>query len=484
MPRNYTPDYRSLLQGQTYGQDQLRQLDHDWQLYNYAPSGRDDYQGVFTHNPLLAGGRHAGPSMDGLLPQNWGAILSLNEDLLRQRGYTGPVSWSDEDATQGDIQAISDWMRTNGLVVGQSGPLKDGLARHGNYYTQLFDANNSYAPVGQGYRLENDYAADGAGILSVLLAAVGGAALAPAAAPAGAGAASGATNAALIESALGTAGYGVSSATPGFAAAGGAAASAGGGLLGTGGASTTGTLGATSTTVPTLASAQIPQIMPVIGGMSPIVPATAGLTTAGAVTAADGGAALVGNSDKAALLSDAGYGAGMSGNATSAFDTVAGLTGNNQLGAAAGNAVDGNWLQAAQNVGNSMNMTDWLRLGTTIYGAVQGNKGTPAQTQTNQRSLDPRLDAVVFGQNGQGGLLSDAQAWYQANKSGQNATMRTAQQQMQGLLTDPRLTQGLYQMGGAGLGLLSQPIAGNPYANGQTPLYQAPRVAPWTRNGG
>ena len=97
------------------------------------------------------------------------------------------------------------------------------------------------------------------------------------------------------------------------------------------------------------------------------------------------GGLLAGNADKAALLGNAGYGQGMSGAATSAFDTVAGLSGSNQLGAAAGNAMDGNWLQAAQNVGGNMDWLDWGKLGLQALGAYQGYQDGKDQQQTQTR---------------------------------------------------------------------------------------------------
>ncbi len=339
----------------------LKQLGNDWQLYNYNPSSRDEFRGLFTHNPLQPMGQHAGPSMDGLMPQYWGDILGANADLLRQRGYTGSFDLRGQDATEGDVRGLVDWMRGQNLVVGQSGPLKDGSARHGSYYTQLFDTSGGgYNPIGTGLQTENDYTADGRGILAVLLAAAGGAALSPGSA----------------------------------------------GAAGAGGAGGTATLGATGATVPTLASSQIAQLAPVISGMSPVAMTAPALAVGGAAAAGGSGGAgglLAGNADKAALFTDAGYGAGMSGNATTAFDTVAGLTGNNQLGAAAGNAVDGNWLQAAQNVGGNMDWLDWGKLGLQALGAYQGAQQAKDQTQTvNRDPWGPAqpfiLDALQQGQ--------------------------------------------------------------------------------------
>lgn len=145
----------------------LRPLDQDWQLYNYSPSGMDQFRGNAAWNPTQPGGRTAGPMAEGLDPSNWGDLLGLNESLLRERGYQGGLTG----------QEALPWLQANNLAVGQSGPLKDGLARHGNYYTQLFDAANGYAPLGTGYRTQNDYAEEGTGLATVALMALGGAAM-------------------------------------------------------------------------------------------------------------------------------------------------------------------------------------------------------------------------------------------------------------------------------------------------------------------
>lgn len=77
----------------------------------------------------------------------------------------------------------------------------------------------------------------------------------------------------------------------------------------------------------------------------------AGAVAGGAEAAGAAGAAgaVAGDSAvKAALFGEAGYGAGMSGAATSAFDTVLGLTGSTGIASAAGAAVNGgSWLASS-----------------------------------------------------------------------------------------------------------------------------------------
>lgn len=319
----------------------LRPLDQDWQLYNYSPSGMDQFRGNAAWNPTQPGGRTAGPMAEGLDPSNWGDLLGLNESLLRERGYQGGLTG----------QEALPWLQANNLAVGQSGPLKDGLARHGNYYTQLFDTANGYAPLGTGYRTQNDYAEEGTGLATVALMALGGAAL----------------------------NGGFTTPPP----AGGGAVGAGGSMASAG--YVPGGLG-----IDTTLGTQIGANLANAGYFGPAATGGAGVAGGAAVAGGAGGGGgagglLAGNADKAALLGNAGYGQGMSGAATSAFDTVAGMTGSNQLGAAAGNVTDGNWLQAAQNVGGNMNWLDWGKLGLQALGAYQGYQAGKDQQQTQTR---------------------------------------------------------------------------------------------------
>ena len=160
----------------------------------------------------------------------------------------------------------------------------------------------------------------------------------------------------------------------------------------------------------------------------------AALNAGGAAPAAGAGSAA-----KAALYGAEGYGPGMSGAATAAYD--AGIKGSGLLGS----------------LGEFGSLA---KIAAPILGAVAGAKGTPGTTTSQTRSLDPRLDAIAFGP---GGLLSNAQEWWQKNKSGQNDTMKQASQQLTGLLTDPALKTAIYSQGATGQRLLNQPMAGNPF---------------------
>jgi hypothetical protein len=49
--------------------------------------------------------------------------------------------------------------------------------------------------------------------------------------------------------------------------------------------------------------------------------------------------------------------------------------------------------------------------GATAYSAYKSGKGPSQQTSTQQQQLDPRLDKMLFGQNGSGGLLDKYQGY-------------------------------------------------------------------------
>lgn len=151
--------------------------------------------------------------------------------------------------------------------------------------------------------------------------------------------------------------------------------------------------------------------------------------------------AAAGSATKAALYGAEGYGAGMTGAATGLYDAGLAATGGGLL----------------SGLGS---LKDIVKIGGALAGGLAGSQGTQGGQQTTQRTLDPRIDAMVFGQ---GGLLSDAQNWYNQNKSGQNDTMKLASSQLTGLLSDPNLKNAIYTQGAAGTRMMNQPIASNPF---------------------
>lgn len=115
-------------------------------------------------------------------------------------------------------------------------------------------------------------------------------------------------------------------------------------------------------------------------------------------------------------------------------------------------------------------LADLAKLALPIAGAVLGSKPTTT-TSTNQSRLDPRMDPYIYGPDG---VLPAAQEWYKANKTGLNDQMRQGLATQTAVLNDPATMAGFKQMQGLGSGLLSAPIAGNPFSDGRASL-TAPR---------
>lgn len=176
-----------------------------------------------------------------------------------------------------------------------------------------------------------------------------------------------------------------------------------------------------------------------------------------------------------AQLGTAEYGAGGIGSAFGNPEAVGGSfgPGSEQLGTKGlvSGAGNGTWNgtdftgPAAKAAGTGLlsgGVGDLAKLGITALGAYEGYKGNDPATTANTRTLDPRIDSRVFGD---GGLMSNVDSWYQQNKSGQNEQMKKSQEWLRGMLSSPEAQQGLARMYGSSQGLLSQPVAGNPFLN-------------------
>ncbi|MBI3349730.1 MAG: hypothetical protein HY020_21285 [Burkholderiales bacterium] len=158
----------------------------------------------------------------------------------------------------------------------------------------------------------------------------------------------------------------------------------------------------------------------------------------------------------------------------------AGLSGSN-LGSFAEAPIDltssggAGWLQTLTNglkgavpsisqaVGGGGNLAALIGAG---LGAASGG-GT--NTATTQSRIDPRMEPYVYG-TGYGdpnSILGAGLQYWQQNKTGLNPTMQQGLDMQRNALTDPAYGQAYTQMRNVGQGLLSQPIAGNPFTSGQ-----------------
>lgn len=95
-------------------------------------------------------------------------------------------------------------------------------------------------------------------------------------------------------------------------------------------------------------------------------------------------------------------------------------------------------------------------------GLLSGMDASKDQTQTSMQKMDPRMDAMVYGQ---GGLLPAAQQWFQQNQQPNPLMMQGAQQQAD-FYSNPAYAQQFGQLRDTGMGLLSKGIAKNPFMQG------------------
>ena len=88
-------------------------------------------------------------------------------------------------------------------------------------------------------------------------------------------------------------------------------------------------------------------------------------------------------------------------------------------------------------------------------GAIAGGLGAGKdQTQTTQNQLDPRMASMLYGDNGSGGFLNQAQDYFNSTKGG-NALMTQGADAMKAAYTNPQAQQGFNAMQTQGMGLLS-----------------------------
>jgi hypothetical protein len=123
-----------------------------------------------------------------------------------------------------------------------------------------------------------------------------------------------------------------------------------------------------------------------------------GLTEGAGAAASGAGSAVAGDATKASLLSNAGYGTGMTGAETSVFDGVLNATGSTTAAKAAtdlAGSVGMNWLDTALTAGKSAFGNDWLTTAMSLIGSGvnQMNIEKAAQDQRDwldQKDIDRR----------------------------------------------------------------------------------------------
>lgn len=188
-----------------------------------------------------------------------------------------------------------------------------------------------------------------------------------------------------------------------------------------------------------------------------------------------GGSALVGNG-MGAFAPEAAAGSNLVGNGMGAFapgTEVFTVPGEGGLLGSAGSAIS-----SAASSGGSGLLGGAGKVASLLGGAALGSKPTTA-SQTQQSRLDPQMQKYLYGDGTDPGLLGNAQNWYNANKTGMNATMDQGLKTQLGVYTDPANMAGYKAMANKGQSLMSSPIAGNPFTSGQASLgSQIPNFTP------
>lgn len=267
----------------------------------------------------------------------------------------------------------------------------------------------------------------------------------------------------------------------GAGAAAGAAEAGAAGATGLGaaeaGAAGIGTLGAGGTSMIPIGASMSPGALgitalgPAVGTGAELAALSAALPSLGG--SAGAGAAL-GSADKAAMFGGEGYGAGMTGAQTGAYDSVLGATGSKGLADIAGTAAG---IPGASSIGNLLgNVASAVggggNLASIIGGALGAADSGKSNTATTQSQIDPRMQQYLYG-SGYGdpnSLLGAAQAQFKANPSGINPTMQQGLDMSRAALSDPAYSQSFQQMRSVGNGLLGGQVAGNPFTTGQATM--------------
>lgn len=115
----------------------------------------------------------------------------------------------------------------------------------------------------------------------------------------------------------------------------------------------------------------------------------------------------------------------------------------------------------------------------SIAGAGIGllsNRGTTPATQTQTNQIDPRIANYLYGSDGKTGLLDDARALYEKNKTGLNPQILAGMNQRMNVYQSPAAQQGYNEMGSLGRSLMGQGVASNPFTNGQGVNFQQPQT--------
>jgi hypothetical protein len=196
------------------------------------------------------------------------------------------------------------------------------------------------------------------------------------------------------------------------------------------------------------------------GGLGASNAAVAGMGGAAGIGAAGAGSGLLGGGNSIAALTPE---AVQAGGTAAATNSASALT--PQAIGSAGGALN----VAPAGVDYLGQAQKGLKAASTISGLLGGGQGQGGgmggdSTRTNQ--IDPRMAKYIYGDENGKGILDLAKGLYDNNPDGMNDQMRQGLNSQWNFLNDPALKQGYQHISNTGLGLMSMPIAGNPFTNG------------------
>lgn len=112
---------------------------------------------------------------------------------------------------------------------------------------------------------------------------------------------------------------------------------------------------------------------------------------------------------------------------------------------------------------------DWLQIAAPLFGGLLGgSSASKGETATAERKMDPRMDRLVYGSDGQSGLLGGAFNLLQNQQAqgGLNDLQRQGMDMQRQFLMSPEYGQSYNQMRNMGQSLMGAGVAGNPFTGG------------------
>lgn len=110
----------------------------------------------------------------------------------------------------------------------------------------------------------------------------------------------------------------------------------------------------------------------------------------------------------------------------------------------------------------------WGAVAGAAVGVVGGMMKDDGGQQTQKQELDPRMQAILYGNGSSPGMLTDIDALrkQQMAQGGLNDMQRAGMEMQRQTLMSPQYTHGFDQMRSMGSQLMGGGVAGNPFANG------------------